>query len=558
MTKETAPVSPSTGQDHLRALLKAQQKAQGSALLAAAVTASLVSAAAVLLLGLSGWFLAAAALAGLAGPIVASTFNYLIPSSLIRFLAVVRTASRYGERITGHQAALRALANLRPRLFEGLAGGPVERTLALSGGEASSRLVQDVDAIQNHFVRLSAPWGAISGLVAGMAMALVAGWKPAVVILVAVLAGTGISIFLARRLADPAGRQVQQASGLVKSDFAAMAAAAAELQAYGARDWATAQVGRQGQQLDAATRRLTRAGSALMATQTATMALTVIGVVLTGPANQPPLMALAILAAITTIESSAALMTALRQRGAVATAVERLGSLLDSADQATGQPTDNSLTLVAPALTLNPPQRLAISGRSGLGKTTLIERWMHLRPAIKAETRLGGLDVADVAPRHARARFAYAPQQATLLAGTVRENLRLADPKADDTALWAALKAAALDERIARSALGLDTPLGENGTRLSGGERRRLGLARAYLRQAPWLVLDEPTEGLDPVIEARVLEGLEAHLQRTGQGLILVSHRPAPLALCDHHIAVLGRDEDGRIQMSQVPSRQAA
>ncbi len=558
MTDGSSSLPLSTGQNSLRVLLKALQKAQRGSLLAAAVNASLVSAAAVLLLGLSGWFLAAAALAGLAGPVVASSFNYLIPSSIIRLLAVIRTASRYGERITGHRGALKALAHLRPRLFEGLAGGSIQRTLALSGGEAASRLVQDVDALQNHFVRLSAPWGSVSGLATGMAMALIAGWKPAIVILLAGLAALGTSLVVARWLADPAGRQVQSASGQVKSDFAAMAAAAAELQAYGARDWATEQVACRGRALDVATRRLARASSALLAVQMVAMALTVIGVILTGPATQPPLMALAILAAITTIESSAAPLTALRQRGAVNTAVERLGSLLDVDDQAAGQPTTSSLSLVAADITLTPPQRLAISGRSGSGKTTLIERWMHLRPTVEAEARIGEFDVADIAPQMARARFAYAPQQSILLAGTVRENLLLADPKTDDAALWAALETAVLSERIARSPLGLDTPLGENGARLSGGERRRLGLARAYLRQAPWLVLDEPTEGLDPEIEARVLEGLEIHLQRTGQGLILVSHRPAPLALCNHHIAVLGRSDDGRIWMSKVQAAEAA
>ena len=127
----------------------------------------------------------------------------------------------------------------------------------------------------------------------------------------------------------------------------------------------------------------------------------------------------------------------------------------------------------------------------------------------------------------------------------------------DDDALWAALEDADLADRIRAAPAGLNAPLGENGARLSGGERRRLGLARAYLRPAPWLVLDEPTEGLDAATEARVLERLARRLERTGQGLILVSHRPAPLALCDHWLMVTGLSSSGAVQMA-VSKAQAA
>jgi len=89
-----------------------------------------------------------------------------------------------------------------------------------------------------------------------------------------------------------------------------------------------------------------------------------------------------------------------------------------------------------------------------------------------------------------------------------------------------------LDARVRRLPRGLQTWIGDGGEVLSGGERRRLSLARAYLRPAPWLLLDEPTEGLDAATEARLLEALDRRLRRTGQGAVIVSHRPAPLVLC--------------------------
>jgi len=498
----------------------------------------------------SGWFITASALAGMAGAAVAHSFNFMVPSALIRFFAIVRTGSRYAERVTGHDAALKALGALRPQLFEAVARGPATRALGLAGGEASSRMVQDVDAIQNRFVRLSAPWGASAGLLAGLGLALLTGWTTALAIAAASALGVLGAALVGRWLAEPAGRAVQAASGDLKTDFAAFAAAAPELQAYGVKPWAVERLAERGAVLERATERLTASGGWIMLTQSAAMALAVAGVMATAGAASAPLIALAILAAVVTVESAGALLTAFRHNGAVEAAVERLGELLEAGPAAGLPVTAPIITLPCPALTLSPPQRLAITGPSGAGKTTLIERWMHLRAPLPGEASLGGVDAADISPEAARALFAYAPQQAVLLAGSVRDNLKLALPDADDEALWAALDDADLADRVRAAPAGLNAPLGENGARLSGGERRRLGLARAYLRPAPWLVLDEPTEGLDPVTEARVLERLAARLARTGQGLILVSHRPAPLALCGQRLAVTGLSASGAVQMS--------
>jgi ATP-binding cassette subfamily C protein CydC len=539
-----------TGVARLKTLIRAQERRQGARLLTASVTAALVSAAAVLLLGVSGWFITASALAGLAGAAVAHSFNFMVPSALIRFFAIVRTGSRYAERVTGHDAALKALAALRPQLFEGIARGRAPRALTLAGGEASSRMVQDVDAIQNRFVRLSAPWGAAAGLIAGLGLALLTGWMTALAIATASGLGVIAAALVGRWVAKPAGRMVQTASGDLKTEFAALAAAAPELQAYGVKAWAVDRLAAQGGDLERTTERLASAGGWIMLTQSAAMGLAVIGVMATAGQASPPLIALAILAAVTTVESAGALLTAFRHNGAVEAAVERLGELMETEPSASYPITTPFLALPRVDLNFSPPQRVALVGPSGTGKTTLVERWMHLREPLPGEASLGGIDAAKTSADVARALFAYAPQQAVLLAGTVRENLRLALPSADDEALWAALEDADLADRIRAAPAGLNAPLGENGARLSGGERRRLGLARAYLRPAPWLVLDEPTEGLDAATEARVLERLTQRLERTGQGMILISHRPAPLALCGRRLAVTGLSASGAVQVS--------
>ncbi|MBE2994174.1 ATP-binding cassette domain-containing protein, partial [Sphingomonas sp. CFBP 13603] len=195
-------------------------------------------------------------------------------------------------------------------------------------------------------------------------------------------------------------------------------------------------------------------------------------------------------------------------------------------------------TLTLDGATASPGGRIALTGVSGIGKTTLVEMLLGLRPIARGRAMLDGIDIADLAPATLRATFAWAPQDAALIAGTIRDNLMLADPAADDARLWSALADAALDDVVRALPQGLDTWLDDDGARLSGGERRRLSLARAYVAHAPWLLLDEPGEGLDAATLARVVARLGARIARTGQGLILVSHRPTLLALCTRRLAI--------------------
>ncbi|WP_404415908.1 amino acid ABC transporter ATP-binding/permease protein [Brevundimonas vesicularis] len=539
-------------------LIGAQTQAQRARLRVAAAGGAVVSVAAVCLLGLSGWFITGAAFAGLAGAAAAQSFNYMMPSAIIRLLAIVRTGGRYVERVAGHEAALKALARLRPQLFDAIATGPAERALNLSSGEVSARLVQDVDAVQTLFVRRSAPWslgaGAVSAvLLAGLSSPL-AGAALLGVMIAAVLGG----VLIARRLADPAGRAVQTGAGALKDRLAALEAAAPELKAYGLDDWACAQVARVAADHDAAQIALTRSGGWMAVWQAAASALAVGVVIPAASSADLPLIALAALAAVMGVESAAGLVVALHQNGSAAQALSRLDAAMPTASSRHGRPLSTAtLGLANLGPELAPPYRLGVFGPSGAGKTTLIERLIGLRTPQAGEMRLGGMDAVDIAPEDRRRLFAYAAQDVRLLNGSVRENLLLAGP-ADEAALWAALDDAALGDRLRAEPLGLDTPVGPNGERLSGGERRRLGLARAYLRDAPWLVLDEPTEGLDAATEAQVLDRLQNRLAKHGQGLILVSHRAPPMALCDRSIRVEGLGSDGHLRLTCSPADLAA
>lgn len=533
----------------LAALIREQRKRHADGLRLAAISAAIVGAGAVLLLGLSGWFLTGAAIAGLAGLASAQAFNVLLPSAGIRLLAILRTAFRYLERLSGHAAALKALAAIRPALFAALAAAPPAEALALSRGEASARLVQDVDAVETRFIRLSAPWGAGAAVAAGMVLAAPAGWASALIVALAVAITVLATRALAGRLTARTGSAIQQATGDLKDTLAAYAGAAPELRVYGVMDRAVAEIAAKGARLDSLKRQAVSAAGWLMVLQGLILGLAVALVLAFAHNAAAPLAAMAGLATAMALEGLAGLGKAFEQDAGADAAAARLDAVLAHGAGAVSAPDlPDRPSLRFGDLTLQPGSRLVLTGPSGCGKTTVLERLLALRSPTSAHPveswnrrslalALNGQSVEALTANALRPAFAHAPQDAALIAGTVRANLALAGPHVD-AALWEALADAALEARVRALPQGLDTWIGENGERLSGGERRRLGLARALLRDAPWLLLDEPTEGLDPATEALVVQRLDARLKRTGQGLVLVSHRPAPRALCDQELPI--------------------
>ncbi|WNO53603.1 amino acid ABC transporter ATP-binding/permease protein [Stakelama saccharophila] len=524
----------------LETLIAAERRRERRLLRRGALLAGLVAAASVLLLGLSGWFITAAAIAGTAGATAALAFNYMLPAAGIRLLAIVRTGARYGERLASHGAAFGALARIRPALFRALAAAPPERALALGTGEATARLVGDVDAVETRFVRLSAPWGVGAALVSGIVLALLGGIGAALATVAWLAALLVAGELLSRRLVDT-GREVQRAAGTLRQEFASMADAAAELRCFALEEWAADRIDGAGRALTAAQRRQANAAAWVELLHAGAVGGAAASALLLSVAAGPAIAALAALAAAMTVDAAGPALRAMTDRGRIEEARARLDGVLAAASTegasaaAAGAAISARPAIVFPGLPapVPPGARLALVGRSGAGKTTLLETLLGLRTAAAGAARIDGEDVAAIAPESLRRTFAWAPQDASLIAGTVRDNLLLADPQADEATLRRALHDAALDDVVAALDRGLDGWIGENGARLSGGERRRLALARAYCAPAPWLLLDEPSEGLDAATEALVARRLTARFERTGQGLILVSHRPAMTALCD-------------------------
>ena len=321
----------STDPSPIRRLLNQARRRQRTDLWLAAASAGGAAAAASLLLGLSGWFLTGAAIAGAAGPAVVAAFNYLLPSAAIRFLAIARTGLRYSERLCGHAAALKALAEIRPALFAGLAAAPAARSLKLASGEATTRLVQDVDALQDVFIRAAAPWSALAAVVAASALIVLANPVALAPFLVAFCAQVGLGAWIGRTRSRAPGAEALAATGALKDQLQAYAGASAELRCYGLTGAAIDHLMTLDARLGDARRRCWNASAEMGALQPAVAGLAVTGVLLLCLHAPPALAALAALTAGVALESAGGLLAAMDRSGGVDAARERLDALLSPA-----------------------------------------------------------------------------------------------------------------------------------------------------------------------------------------------------------------------------------
>ena len=512
----------------------------GRRMLLGAFLSTLVVLAGMALLGTSGWFITATALAGLTAAGLAG-FNVFVPSVSIRLLALGRTFGRYAERVVTHDATLGVLAALRERLFRGWAQPQAARALLRRPARLLFRLTSDIDALDAIYLRLLVP--AIAAFGAALLGGLVLGmmdWRLGLALFAWLLAfGLGAALIAAR-----AGRKValRRARALER-----LRAGAIDLVA-GQTDLAMA--GRLGAQCEALTHtdaRLARADDALHRLDTGagwtyavgghlTVAATLLAV---GALAQyqglgAPSAALALLIALAALEPFAALRRGAIEAGRSWLAARRLGPRLRDEDIAIAAPAghdSDALCLYGATvvhagrdgaalhditLRIDAGERVAVIGASGAGKSTLL--------ALAA-----GEVVAQSGEVLARP-CTWLTQRTELFQDSLRDNLRLADPGASDEQLWDALRAAGLEADVRALAQGLDTRLGEGGLGLSGGQSRRLALARLLLRGADFWLLDEPTEALDGATASDVLARLARHA--AGRTVLLATHlrREAELA----------------------------
>ncbi|MFP4520080.1 MAG: thiol reductant ABC exporter subunit CydC [Oceanicaulis sp.] len=513
-----------------------------------AALAAITLLAGIGLLSLSGWFITASAVAGLIG--AGRAFNYLFASGGVRTFAMTRTVGRYAERMVTHDATFRVLARLRLWVFDKAAPLAPGRLSQMRSGDLLSRVTQDVDALDNLYLRLVTPvFAALAGALA--ATVLLAIFVPAAlgpVLALFVLASVVLPMIAARSGGGDGETAVRRAAD-ARAEAGDLAAGLAELKAYGGDARLIARLDEASRGWIGAQRRLARltlVNAALLSL--AGPASFVAGVVAAVLAGAPaPLAALAGFVAFALFEAAAPLVTAAEQYGRTVTAAGRLRELSSLApavsEPETPSPAPVRSAVEALAVTFTYPGaqdpalkdvslslpeggRLALVGASGSGKSSLIKLLMRFYEAEAGRLTLGGTPITAMSAADVRARFALVDQRAELLSTTVRANLRLADPDADEERLWKALERARAAEFVRNMPEGLTTWIGEQGGLVSGGQARRIALARAFLKNAPVLLLDEPTEGLDEDTEAEFLDALDAWLDEDPRrSVLIVTHR---------------------------------
>jgi ATP-binding cassette subfamily C protein CydC len=518
----------------------------------------------VALMALSGWFITAMAVAGAAG----MSMNYFTPAALIRAAAIVRTAGRYAERLVTHEATFRLLAELRVwfyRKLEPLAPAGLE---AYRSGDLLSRIRADVDTLDNVYLRLLVP-AAVALLATVVFTAVLLWYRPVLALvegLLLLLAGVALP-WLVNRLGHSAGRQKVEAAAQLRAALVTDVQGMGELLLYGAADSHAGQVQTLAQELAQRQRTLSglnglSQGALGLCANLAMWAMVVLAVpmVSSGTLAAPELAMLALFA-LASFEAVAPLPLAMQTLGESLAAARRIFSLADSrpavsepAEPLAMPPTfavrvqnvsfrygsESPEVLQGVSLDLPPGRKLAVVGATGCGKSTLASLLLRFREPTGGSLLLNERSLDRYSGDAVREHIAALAQQTHLFNTTIRDNLLLARPDADQAAIEQACEKALIHEFIVAQPDGYDTLTGETGVRLSGGQARRVAIARALLKNAPLLILDEPTEGVDPEAAGHIMANIIAQVEARRQGLLLITHRLQGLQRMDEILVMAG------------------
>ncbi|MEZ9346256.1 cysteine/glutathione ABC transporter ATP-binding protein/permease CydC [Vibrio splendidus] len=511
------------------------------------------------LLTLSGWFISASAVAGLT--IARETFNYMLPGGGVRGLAMSRTAGRWGERVVSHNATFKLLTDLRIFFFKKLAPLIPGRISNLRDADLLNRLVADVDAMDHVYLRLVSP--VTVGVFGIFFLTLFLMWFDSSL---GLILGSILLIMLLvwpilfYKLGKRNGGELTQNKADLRVTTLDWIEGYSELTLFGAEE---------------------RYRNAILETQRKLMANQFVNANLTGMAsaalmlfngltlvlmlwlaadgvggNAPdPFIALMAFATMASFELLMPIAGAFQHLGQTLSSARRLNEVILSEPEVQfaeekldinkplditfsnvtfNYPDSERSVLNAVDLTIPATHKVAIVGQTGSGKSTLIQLLTRYWDPKKGYISIAGIELTQWNESQLRESISVVSQRVDILNGTLRDNLLIARPEATDDHLANILRDVGLEKLLENTAL--DSWLGDGGRQLSGGEKRRIGIARAILHDAPILLLDEPTEGLDKQTEQSIMALFEKHFE--GKTVIFITHRLIGLESMDSIVLI--------------------
>ncbi|WP_188013817.1 heme ABC transporter ATP-binding protein/permease CydC [Photobacterium damselae] len=502
--------------------------------------------AAISLLTLSGWFIAASAVAGLT--IARETFNYMLPGAGVRGFSMARTAGRWGERVVSHNATFKLLADLRIFFFRKLTPLIPGRQTNLRDADLLNRLVADVDAMDHVYLRLVSPL--IVGILSLVAVTVFLSWFDLTIgltlgaILLALMLLLPVIFY---RLGKRNGEALTYSKANYRITLLDWIQGQAELLLFNAEERYRVQAESEQQSLLTAQRKmanLTGVANAILMASTGWTLVLITWIAADGVGGNPPdpFVAMVAFATMASFELMMPVAGAFQYLGQTLTSARRLNEIIEAKPDTPFDPNgyqakaqgniaienisytyygSEQPVLKQVNLSLKQGEKLAILGRTGCGKSTLLQLLTRNWDPQQGQISLDGIPLPQWQEGALRSAMTVVSQRVDVFNGSLRENLLLAKPQASDAECVQALEQVGLTTLLDNQ--GLDTWLGEGGRQISGGERRRLGIARALLHDAPILLMDEPTEGLDRRTEQQILELLLEHAK--DKTVIFITHR---------------------------------
>jgi ATP-binding cassette, subfamily C, bacterial CydC len=514
------------------------------------------------LLATAAYVISAAALmpllAALAGPIY-----------LVRLFGVGRAGSRYAERLVSHNLTFKLLSDLRTWFYARLEPLAPARLMRYRSGDLLSRIVQDVEELQNIYLRVLSPVVVAATFSLLAFLLFYAFGLPLALVALSSLVATGVGVpLLVGNLVRGLGRQQLELRAELNARIVDGIQGVQDLLTFGREESQQHDIRGLNRKLGRVQERmalLTGFQNALadLMMNLAMLAILVLAIPLVAGGEIPGVyLAFLALVILGSFEAVQPLGMAFQFLGRSVRAGERLFEIVDAEPEVTDPaeplppPEDSNLefdrvsfsynagdlpVLEDITFALEPGKRIAVVGPSGAGKSTLVNLILRFWDPVSGQIRLGGRDVRGYAQEDLRNLIGVVSQDTHVFNDTLRGNLLLAKPEATDADLQRVMARAQLSGLVERLPQGLDSPLGEQGLKLSGGERQRLSIARTLLKDAPLLVLDEPTANLDHMTERELLDATyELMRNRT---TLVITHRLVRMENMDE-ILVLDR---GRI-----------